>query len=322
VQAVDEAWGRARRIAERQGWLVTAADAKAVGLLRSQVSAAVESGAWAPLLRGVYLVDADMYADIPVETWWRAALLAHGPTACLVGCAAARAHGAAGLPAVDAEVDVALVGGGSRHRRAADPPGIPVDGPLVVVRQWPVAEAEVRVVDGLRVRSAELSVVDAALQLDRAHALCLFDGALHSGLHTPETLAAAVATAGRRPGVVHVRAALDVADGRAASPLESRVRLACIDGDLAPDDLQYVVRDDCGTLVAIGELAWWKNRLRPLIAEADGREVHSRPEAVLHDRRRTNALVVRSCDVVRFTWADSLRPVYIQQVVRSALRAG
>jgi hypothetical protein len=130
-----------------------------------------------------------------------------------------------------------------------------------------------------------------------------------------------LARSSRRPGIVHVREMAQLADPRAQSPLESRLRLACIDGDVAPDELQYPVLDEVGHVVAIGDLGWSKGRARPLIAEGDGRAVHELPAAVLHDRRRGNALVVRHCDVLRFTWADALRPVYVQQTVRNALAA-
>jgi hypothetical protein len=318
---MDESWARARSVAAKQRWLLTAEQAWWSGLSPGQVSWRLTSGEWLALMRGVYLLDADMYDGLPVATWWRAALLAHGKDACLVGRSAARAHGAQGLPWDEHEVDLAVVGGEPRSARWLDLPGRPVDGPLVVVRQWPVQADEVVMLDDIRARAVGPSTVDAALLLDRAHAVCLFDWSLGSGVLDEQALDRLVAGAKRRPGVVHVRSAAALADGRAASPLESRVRLACVDGDLPPDDLQYEVRDSWGRVVAIGDLSWHKKRRRPLIAEADGRDPHEKPAAVLHDRRRGNALVIQCCDTVRFTWSDALRPVYIQQVVRAALAA-
>jgi hypothetical protein len=120
--------------------------------------------------------------------------------------------------------------------------------------------------------------------------------------------------------VRHVREVLPWADERAQTPLETRVRLACIDGAVAPDELQYAVRDKRGRIVGFGDLAWLK-RARPLIGEADGRTPHSAPAALLYDRRRSNEFVLSYCDIVRFTWADALQPIYIQQIVRAALAA-
>jgi hypothetical protein len=125
----------------------------------------------------------------------------------------------------------------------------------------------------------------------------------------------------RRRGAVKLRALLTLADGRAESPLESRVRLACIDGNLPPDDLQYTVGDGRGNVIAIGDLAWFKTRRRPLLAEADGVSVHSLPAPVYRDRWRGNALTAHAHDTIRFTWADAMHPARIVTAVRAALAA-
>jgi hypothetical protein len=320
----DPAWRSARAVAESQHWLLTTAQARAAGLTRSQVDDSVRRGVSKVLVAGVYLLDGDVFRDVPEHLWWHAALLAHGDETCLVGRTGARAIGAQGLPAHDTSVDVALIGGGSRHHRPLDPRGLRLsDGREILVRQWPVRASEIEVVDGMRVRRPQQTVLDAALLLDRVHALCLFDWALHAKLMTKDELLELVRAAKRRPGVVHVRDAAQLADGRAESPLESRIRLGCIDGDIAPDDLQYPVEDQFGVVIAYGDLVWLQRRHsnKPLIAEADGRDVHTKPEAVLYDRRRANAVVGRACDIVRFTWEDALRPAYVQQVVRTALAA-
>jgi len=320
----DPDWQAARAVAESQHWLLTAHQARAAGLTHDQMRTAVRRGVAMPLVDRVYLLDGDMFDAVPEALLWRAALLAHGPAACLVGWTGARAVGAQGLPTSDPTVDLAIVGGGSRHRRPFDSNSLRLhDGREIVVRQWPVTASEIHHVDGMRVRRPQQTILDAALMLDRVHALCLFDWALHGELMTKEELLDLVRKAKRRPGVVHVRDAAELADGRAESPLESRIRLGCIDGDVAPDDLQYPVEDQFGAVIAYGDLAWLKRprSQKPLIAEADGRDVHTKPHAVLYDRRRANAVVGRACDIVRFTWEDALRPAYVQQVVRTALAA-
>ena len=323
-QMFDPDWQAARKFAESQHWLLSAGQARAIGLTQSQLDAAVRRHGLKRLVNGVYLLDGDMFDEVPEHLWWKAALLAHGPEVCLVGWTGARAIGAQGLPAFDATIDLALVGGGSRHHRPlADGADRTSDGREIILRQWPVKADEVEIVDGMRVRRRAQTIIDAALMLDRVHALCLFDWALHTGLMTRDELDALVAAAKRRPGVVHVRSAAELADARAESPLESRVRLSCIDGDLPPDDLQFPVEDNFGRVVAYGDLAWLRRHHtnKPLIAEADGRDPHSRPKPVLYDRRRANTMVGRSCDIVRFTWADALKPAYIQGAVRAALIA-
>jgi hypothetical protein len=316
-----DAWARARAIAERQQWLVTATQLRALNLTRSEIDGWLRSGGGLAVLRGVYLFDADMYDGLPESAWWRAALLKHGPAAALVGRTGARALGVQGLPANDV-LEVGVVGGLSRTTSRAESPGGEGCGPVVVVRQLPLLEADVITVNGLRVRQPAKTVVDAAIQLDRVHALCVLDSALYLDVVARDELLAAVEDAAHRRGCRLLRTLANLADGRSQSPLESRVRLACIDGDLAPDDLQYEVKVPPGIVVAIGDLAWFRRRRRPLLAEADGESVHGLPRAVFRDRRRGNALVGRACDTVRFVWADALRPAYVQSVVREAMTAG
>ena len=182
-----------------------------MGLTPDQIRVGLRNRWLATLYPGVYLLDGDLAQEPPEEIWWAAALLAHGPTACLVGWTGARLLGAAGLPPRDPSIDVAVVGAGSRHRRPTEAPYLNVvEGPPVVVRQWPVDEGDVEVVAGLRIRRAGMTVVDAALCLDRVHAVCLFDWALSTGLLTVATLEEVIARCGRRPGVVHVRRAAEV----------------------------------------------------------------------------------------------------------------
>ena len=316
-----EAWQFARAVAEQQDWLLTSAQAAHCRLTPGELAAAVRRRELRRLYRGVYLFDPDLVQNPPRRMIYRAALLSEGEDASLFGVAAARVWQVQGLPFDDQFIEVAVIGGPSR--RALQPiqgPWSAVDLPPVIVRQVPVSASQVRVVDDLRVRDAGLSVIDAALNLDRASALSVLDSALHLGLVAPEQLAALVAEAKGRPGITRVRQLADLADPRAESPLESRIRLICIDGKVAPDVLQHCVYDASGVLVAVGDLGWVLGRRRPLLAEADGR-VHDLPAAVYRDRRRGNVLVAAECDTIRFVWADCQRPFYVLHVVRAALAA-
>jgi len=315
-----EAWAHARRLAECQDWLVTSDQLRQLNLSPSEVSTWLRRGEGHALLRGVYLCDPEMYELVPDRVWWRAALLRHGPRSLLVGRTGARTLGIQGLPATDPVLEVAMVGAPPRARESSRPPG--GEGMReVVVRQLPVTEEQVCVVAGLRVRIPTHTVVDAGLQLDRVHALCLLDSALYLELVDREQMLSAVQGARHRRGCSQLRVLAALADGRAQSPLETRLRLACIDGDLTPEDLQYEITVEPGIVVAIGDLAWFRKRKRPLLAEGDGESVHGLPPAVFRDRRRGNTLVTKACDTVRFTWSDALRPAYVQHVVRGALAA-
>jgi hypothetical protein len=316
---------RVAALAATQDGLVTASQARRLGYSRSRIANLIRAHRWRSLAPGVYLVDAYLFGDpLPARTWWRAALLFNGTQSCLVASTAMRLYGVHGLRLAEPHIEVGIVGGPSRHGRcAAELParGRDESAPRFVVRQFNIASDEIELYDDLQVRRFAMSLVDTALESDRATALALLDSALHKGLISRDDLWWQVVCATGRRGVVALRELLTLADSRAESQVESRVRLACIDGKVAPDDLQFPVRDEFGNLLAIGDMAWVKGRRRPLIAEADGESVHSLPQAVYRDRRRGNSLVAQACDTVRFTFADSLRPAYIVSVVRAALAA-
>src|SRR5207248_6438276 len=131
-----EHWATARAVAEGQDWLLTAEQAKQCGLTAGEISAALRRCEIRLLLRSVYLFDPDLYAALPRRVAYRAALMAEGPGACLVGVSAARMWALQGLPADETEIHVAMVGGCSRRPRR----GVRGDEsamPPVVVRQLP-----------------------------------------------------------------------------------------------------------------------------------------------------------------------------------------
>lgn len=107
------------------------------------------------------------------------------------------------------------------------------------------------------------------------------------------------------------------AAGRAQSPLETRVRLRCVDGGVRPEQLQFAVRGDADQLLGIADLAWPS---AGLLAEADGRGAHDTPAAVHTDRRRQNRLITAGWRVLRFTWQDTRTPHLIPTTIRAALR--
>jgi very-short-patch-repair endonuclease len=154
------------------------------------------------------------------------------------------------------------------------------------------------------------------LRLERYTAVSVMDSALNRGLIAEADLPRVSRLITGRRGAVNARPWLAEADPRAESPLETRVRLRCVDGKVAPDILQHKVYNRRGDLLGIGDLAWLQARV---LAEADGAEVHSQPRAVFRDRRRQNELANAGWTIVRFTWQDTLKPGYIAHVVRNAL---
>jgi hypothetical protein len=261
-------------------------------------------GAWRGVYRGVYFVHGDQ--PLPNRARIRAGLLTAGPAATAVLTSAAHLHGLPFAPE-DPAVHVSVPGALNR-----------LDQPGLLVHQLVIDESQRTAMDGMRTTSVVRTLADLSLRLARFDAVSMLDGALRLGkITTGDLLLMSGMIRGRR-GARAARRRLTEADGRAGSPLETRIRLVCVDGGLVPEELQYPVMDDSGYVLAVGDLAWPSRRL---IVEADGGLVHARPTALYHDRRRQNELVARGWTVIRFTWADLSRPGYIVNAVRRALAA-
>ncbi|MEV0155328.1 hypothetical protein AB0H57_16515 [Micromonospora sp. NPDC050686] len=231
-----------------------------------------------------------------------------GPEAVAVLDTAAELHGIGGLRRTS-EIHVSLPARSARPRRAADPD--------LVVHQLTLGPGDVRADSGVAVTTPVRTVADVILRIGRFPAVCVLDSALNRQLITEADMPAVAALIRGRRGAVLARKRLAEADGRAQSPLETRTRLRCVDGGVAPDVLQLEVRDDDGYLLGIGDLGWRGARV---IAEADGRDPHGSLQALYEDRVRQNRLVNAGWTVLRFTWSDTLRPDYIPETVRRALR--
>ncbi len=317
----------AYRVAATQDHVITINQAQRVGLSRDDVKTRARRGSWLRLLRGVYLLDADMYGGVvPRRAWLRAAGLAY-PSSVLGTTSAAELLGLDGL-------------GFPEHERCERPsctsrpcPGRPPElvlPPTAVRAQqrhvrlhfWPLDPEHVTHVDGLALTSAMRTLADLIPRLDRRRALAVLDSALHRGAVEQSDLATARTLAAGRPGCRSVFDLWDMADGGAASPLESIVRLACIEYGVAPTRLQVPVHNRWGDLLGYADLGWERRtngRSRLLVAECDGADVHGSPSALYRDRRRLNDFTTADCDQLRFTWADALRPSYIASIVRGAL---
>lgn len=319
-----------RGLASGQDGLITRRQALRLGSSGTAIDSRLRRGEWADLLRGVYLTDADMYGDeLPSAIWHRSAALAH-PDGVLGLRSAAEVLGLQGLPRSDRADCSAGRDGTPCGRRFC--PGQPLEIVLplttrrvqaahVRIHFWPLRPGEITVANALSVTTPVRTLADLVPRLERPHALSVLDSALHLSVATPDELAHARSVAAGRPGCRRVRDLWTIADGGAASPLESRVRLACVDGGVPPDDLQHVVRDRHGILLGIADMAWRARRRdgRLLVAECDGAVPHSRPAALLRDRRRLNDFTSAGCDQLRFTWSDAMRPAYIASVIRGAL---
>ena len=303
-------------LAARQDGVLSRRDVLGSGLDQPVIASHVRAGLWTPLLRGTYLVEP---GHDPLRSWARSAVLV-APGGVLVGATAARLHGIEGVPR-SGRLEIVT----GRLVRAEP-------GRLRASRRT-MAREQVVDLDGLPVTSVVRTLADLVPRLDRPDGLAVLDSALHRGLVGLDGLipAAALATgrrgapaAGQR-GAGHGRAGLAGlwawADRRAESPLESRVRLCCLDAGLVPRALQEEIRDSRGHLLARADMTFDRldPSLPPLVLEADGRGAHENPDALFRDRWRANALVVLGHPVVRCTWRDTLSRLTIPTMVRAAL---
>jgi hypothetical protein len=306
--------------AEKHG-VITRQDALRCGLTDRVIDQLVRRGVWQRLFSMTYFVDAQYREGVPREAWLSAALQSYGDVACLIGPTAAALHGLNGLPVNRNVIWLGVIAGRSHRGRgcmACTIDGVDADM-RVDARQYDLAETDVTTLRGLRVTNLERTIVDTALLVDRVHALSVLDSVLSTTRVSPAELSDLDIRHKGRPGIRRFRELVALADGRAQSPLETRIRLACIDAGMPPDDLQYPVLDHWGRIIGRGDLAWWRGRRRPLIAEADGAQYHDQPGALFRDRHRANDFTLADVDMVRFTWADSVRPAYMISVIRAGL---
>ncbi|RNL86564.1 hypothetical protein [Halostreptopolyspora alba] len=239
-----------------------------------------------------------------------AAQLALGRAAFAGGDTAARLWGMQGLPPWNGR-DVHMVIpalGAQRHVRG------------IHLHTWDTADDEITATEtGIRLSTPGRTLRDTLLHVDRETGVCLIDSALNHGLVHPADIPTLDAANRRRRGSRRVRGWWPLSDGRAQSPLETRIRLVCVDGGLPPSDLQRVFTDARGRIIAVADL-WWED-LR-VIGECDGLAPHGQPKTLAHDRQRQNALQTYYPDsrIVRFTWEDIYRPAYVLATVAGTYR--
>ncbi|NYI05630.1 type IV toxin-antitoxin system AbiEi family antitoxin domain-containing protein [Allostreptomyces psammosilenae] len=333
----DTPWQAAlTRLAATQGGLLTAGQAHTLGLTAPDVRRLLADGAWQRVLPGAYLVlpgappgaarrptsgrPPATVPGPPPRTLVRAAQLLYGREAVAIGETAARLHGLQGLPPWDGRITLALPGG---------PPAHPPPTPEIAIRPTTIAPEDRLTEGGVHLTTPERTAADLLTVLDREHAVSVLDCAVHRGLLAPERLG----EVGRRLRQRHPPTGdgthqgrpppglgwLDLVDGRAQSPLETRIRLICTDAGAPPETVQWPMRHPTtGRLLGITDLGWPS---RGVAVEADGDTVHSDPGALHQDRLRQNALLTALPGLIllRFTWADTRHPEYIGEMVRQAL---
>lgn len=280
-----------------QGGVITHDQARKAGVPVGRLAAdwvRVGPGAYVP--RAAYdLLDEARRTAATV----RAALLVRRTDLVAVGTTAALVHG---LP----------VFGGSPH--------MPLlverkpDRPRHHGRSRTVAPQDVEVVHGVPVTSLARTAVDVARGGGLVRGVVTADAVLARGVSRSD-LDAATAASSRWPGIAAARVAVEFADGRAESALESVGRVRFHQHGLVAPDLQVVLGDDEGVIGRVDHY-WAATRT---IGEADGALKYAEPADLFAEKVREDRFRDAGYQVVRYTWDESVhRP---QVVVARFLRA-
>jgi hypothetical protein len=248
--------------------------------------------------RGVYRdVYIDSGAALTADARARAAWLATGST--LVGVSAAAVYGTRWLDP-DRPAEIARA---DRHSR-----------PGIVAHSWELAPDDVCVVASMPVTTPARTAFDIGRTTPRADAVPILDSLMNAtGLRSGEVVALADSRSGTR-GIRRLRAALDLADGGAESPQETRVRLLLVGAGLPTPETQIEFRD----LHIRVDMGWreWK-----VAVEYDGAQHWTDSRQRSWDIERIALLEAAGWVVIRVS-ADLLkRPDAIVERVRAKLRA-
>ncbi|WP_233492187.1 endonuclease domain-containing protein [Blastococcus sp. TF02A-30] len=262
---------------------------------------ALRSSAWRRLFRGVY-ADARLPDSLGVRI--RGARLLLPPGAVFSGRTAAYLHGATGLADRAGPVEATLPAG----ERCG-----PVQG--MRVRRVVVPPSEVVESDGWRFTTGLRTALDIARWEPLLEAVPALDVLLRAGVVGDAALRAAAAARGGR-GSVQARRAVELADRRAESQPESRLRVILTLAGLPPVP-QHVVRGPGGEFAGRVDLAYPELRLA---IEYDG-AWHAEDGQFAADRRRLNRLTAAGWTVLHVTAADLREPVTLVRRVRALIRA-
>jgi very-short-patch-repair endonuclease len=184
----------------------------------------------------------------------------------------------------------------------------------VRVRRVEVDDCEVVVRRGFRTTSLVRTLSDLSRKLSVVEAVVITDMALRAGLIRRAKLSDWVGRRGGRKGVGAMRRVLELADARAESPMETRLRLLLVLNGLPRPEVQVTVRDETGAFIGRPDLYYSEHRLG---IEYDG-ETHR--ASIAEDNRRQNRLLLAGIRLLRFTGADVLRrPSGVVTQVKSAL---
>ncbi len=187
----------------------------------------------------------------------------------------------------------------------------------MVVRRDGLELDEVVVRRGLRCTSAVRTVADLGRRLPLIEGVVVVDEASRRGLLDLAQLDAFVAAHPGARGLRRLRRAIALAEPRAESQMETRLRLVLVLAGLPRPEAQVSLVDAGGSFIARPDLLY---RREAIAIEYDG---VSHRDSLAEDNRRQNRLVKAGFRLLRFTAVDLQRtPAAVIELVRTELARG
>ena len=180
------------------------------------------------------------------------------------------------------------------------------------LRRARLPETDVQTRQGLRTTSAVRTASDLGSGRDLVESVVALDLALHASLVRMADLTRHVQAKFGAKGVKRLRRALELADSKSESPMETRLRIELVRARLPRPCVQTELHDASGRFLGRADLYYPDRRL---VIEYDG-ENHK--DRLISDDRRQNALVNAGYHVLRFTVADLKIPGSAAAQVRRA----
>ena len=181
------------------------------------------------------------------------------------------------------------------------PNGKPVDG--IVIHRDELYDDEVRLVRGIPATTPARTAFDLGRRQGRTQAVIRLDAlAQATGLQAVDVLALVERHRGVR-GVVQLREVLDLMDGGAESPQETRTRLVLVGAGLPKPQTQIVVAGHFGRSFARIDMGYEEFKVG---VEYDGVQHWTDPAQRAYDIDRLAELLARGWVIIRVS-ADMLR---------------
>jgi hypothetical protein len=192
---------------------------------------------------------------------------------------------------------------GSRYRSGAS------------VRRVAITSEEIVMRRGLPTTSALRTVVDVGGRNPFTEGVVAADQVLHARLVTISELRTYIAEHPRAKGIARLRRVVDMAEPKAESPMETRLRMLLVLAGLPRPEVQGSIHDDHGHPLGRPDLLY---RAQRLAIEYDGGNHRDR---LVDDNRRQNGLLAAGYRLLRFTAPDVYgSPGSVAMQVRLALR--